>query len=397
MIPYGRQSIDEDDVNAVADVLRGDFLTGGPAVDSFEDALVRAVESEHAIACANGTAALHLSLMALDLGPGDAVVVPSQTFLATANAARYVGAEVRFADVDPDTGLMTPQTLIRALEAEGPGTVKAVIPVHLNGQCVDIIGIAEIARQRGLAIVEDACHALGGAITNGNERSLVGSADWSDLVCFSFHPVKTVAMGEGGAITTRNARLDERLRRLRNHGITRDEADFSEIEQAFVTEGAANPWYYEMPEIGFNYRASDIHCALGLSQIRKLQDFLAKRRQLAAYYDQQLAQLSSVLKPVPRAAPTDDGWHLYPVLIDFEALQTTRAALMGELRRRDIGTQVHYVPVHRQPYYRRRYGVQDLLGADLYYERVLTLPLFPAMTESDVDKVVGSLRDILER
>lgn len=396
MIPYGRQSIDEDDIEAVAAVLRGDFLTGGPAVDRFEAALADAVEAPHAIACSSGTAALHLAIMVLDLGPGDAVVVPSQTFLATANAARYVGAEVRFADVDPDTGLMTPETLQRALEAENATSVKAVIPVHLNGQCADMDGIARIARQHGLAIVEDACHALGATAKIGNERTPVGSAINSDMVCFSFHPVKTVAMGEGGAVTTRDARLTERLKRLRNHGMTRSEADFIEAEQAFAAGGEANPWYYEMAEPGFNYRASDIHCALGLSQMRKLERFLTKRRLLAARYEGQLKPLAPVLRSVPRAEPSHDGWHLYPVLIDFEAAKTTRADLMTELRQRGIGTQVHYIPVHRQPYYSQRYGLQDLPGADLYYKRALSLPLFPDMDENDVDRVVKALSEVLK-
>ncbi|TVR83264.1 MAG: UDP-4-amino-4,6-dideoxy-N-acetyl-beta-L-altrosamine transaminase [Rhodospirillales bacterium] len=395
MIPYARQSIDEDDVRAVAEVLRSDFLTGGPAVDRFEAALGETVGCPHVVACSSGTAALHLAMLALRLGPGDAVVVPSITFLASANAVKYVGADVRFADVDPDTGLMTPETLQQALNADGPGLIRAVVVVHLNGQSVDMQGIAAVARERGLFVVEDACHALGGASVLDGRRHPVGSAVASDLACFSFHPAKVIAMGEGGAVTTRDPDLAERVRRLRNHGMVRNPADFSERAQAFDAEGMPNPWYYEMPEPGFNYRASDIHCALGESQLRKLSTFLARRRELAALYDEALAPLAPLVRPVPRGPSEHDGWHLYVVLIDFARAGRSRAEVMRSVRDAGIGTQVHYLPVHRQPYYRTADRELTLSGADTYYERCLSLPMHCDLQETEIWRMIMVLRDTL--
>lgn len=396
MIPYGRQTIDDDDIAAVTEVLRGEMLTGGPAVARFEAALASAVEAPHAIACSNGTAALHLAVLALDLGPGDVVIVPTLTFLATANAVRLAGAEVLFADVDPDTGLMTPQTLRDALARfDGEGAVRAVIPVHLNGQSCAMPGIAEIAAENGLAVIEDACHALGGTQVNAEQRAAVGATAWSSMACFSFHPVKAIAMGEGGAVTTRDPGLARRLKQLRSHGMTRDPSDFTQQDQAFDESDQANPWYYEMPEVGLNYRACDLQCALGESQLRKLPAFLERRRALAARYDKLLTDRANYLRPVPRSQPETDGWHLYPVLIDFAALGISRAKVMGRLRDAEIGTQVHYIPVHRQPYYRSLYPGLTLPGADSYYERCLSLPLFPAMRDEDVDNIVEALCDIL--
>jgi len=393
-LPYGRHLIEQDDVDAVADVLLSASLTGGPTVARFEAAFASAVEARYAVVCANGTAALHLAALALDLGLGDRVVVPSVTFLATANAAAYVGAEVVFADVDPDTGLMGSRHLEEAMARAG-GPVKAVFPVHLNGHCADMEGLSNLAVSHGAAVVEDACHALGGAYRDRRGRRVaVGACAHSAMACFSFHPVKTVAMGEGGAIATPDVQLADRLVRLRNHGMVRDAEAFTEVEQAFGSDGAANPWYYEMPVPGFNYRASEIHCALGLSQLAKLDRFLARRRRLADLYDAALAPLAPLVRPVPRPVGGEGAWHLYVVLIDFAGAATTRAALMGRLREAGIGTQVHYLPVHRQPYW-RRLGNPALPGADAYYERCLSLPLFPAMTDDDVERVVGTLATLL--
>ncbi len=396
MIPYGRQSIDDDDIAAVVEVLRGDMLTGGPAVVRFEAALAKAVEAPHAIACSNGTAALHLAVLALGFGPGDVIVVPTLTFLATANVVRMVGAEVLFADVDPNSGLLTPQTLQDTLtEFSGKGTVRAVIPVHLNGQSCAMPEIAAIAAENDLIVIEDACHALGGAQVDDGRRAAVGATAWSSMACFSFHPVKAIAMGEGGAVTTRDPDLARRIMQLRNHGMTRNPSDFTQQEQAFDEDAQANPWYYEMPDVGFNYRACDLQCALGDSQLRKLPAFLDRRRALASRYDELLTGRRNSLRPVPRAASENDGWHLYPVLIDFAGLGISRAEVMGRLQKAGIGTQVHYIPVHRQPYYRALYPELKLPGADAYYERCLSLPLFPSMSDEDVDKVVNALCDVL--
>ena len=389
-LPYGRQSIDDSDVAAVTAILRGDWLTGGPAVPAFEEAFAGITGAAHAVACSNGTAALHLTALALGLGPGDHVVVPSTTFLATANAARYVGAEVVFADSDPDTGLMRPQDLEAAL-ADAPGPVKAVYPVHLNGQTSDMAGIAAIATERKLAVVEDACHAVGGKTATGD---VVGGCRHSSMAVFSLHPVKTITMGEGGVVTTNDPALAQRLARLRNHGMTRDPADFTMADQAWDAAGSANPWYYEMPEPGFNYRACDLQCALGLSQLRRLDRFIARRRELAALYDRLLAPLAPVVRPAGRTGG-QPGWHLYVVLVDFSALGIDRATLMRRLDAVGIGTQVHYLPVHRQPYYRQRYGAVSLPGADRYYARCLSLPLFADMADDDVERVAHALTRIV--
>jgi UDP-4-amino-4,6-dideoxy-N-acetyl-beta-L-altrosamine transaminase len=382
-IPYGRQSIDEADIAAVAAALRADLLTTGPLVATYEAAFARATGAAHAVACNSGTAALHLASLALSLGPGAAAVVPSLTFLATANAVRMTGAEVVFADVDADTGLMTSATLAAALDRAGDrsGTLRAAFPVHLNGQICDVAGLAEVARGAGLALVEDACHALGVAGA--------GATAHSDLACFSTHPVKTIATGEGGAVTTGSADLAERMRRLRNHGMVREPSEFDSADLGFDGD-EANPWYYEMPEIGWNYRIPDILCALGLSQLDKLERFHRRRRELAAVYDRLLAPLAPALQPVPHG-PAPHGWHLYVVLIDFAALGTTRARFMRALREEGVGSQVHYIPVHRQPYYRRRYGELSLPGADAYYARCLSIPIHPSMSEADVGRVVAAL------
>lgn len=393
ILPYGRQAVDDDDIAAVTAVLRGDFLTTGPVVASFEAALSKRVEVNFAVTCSSGTAALHLAAMALELGPDDTVIVPTLTFLATANAARYVGAEVAFADVDPETGLMTPETFAAArvgVEADG-GRVSAVFPVHLNGQCADMKSLREAAPDLG--IVEDACHVLGG--TYGNAP--VGNCQFSDMAVFSFHPVKAVAMGEGGAITTNDPEYCERLRRGRNHGMVRDADTFESDTLGFDNGGTPNPWYYEMPAPGFNYRASDIHCALGLSQMAKLDRFLAAREARVARYDSRLSGLAPLVRPVGRVSGGHPAWHLYAVHIDFVAAGLQRGTLMKRLRDRGVGTQVHYLPVHLQPYYRKRYGDLSLPGAQAYYDSVLSLPLFATMADADVERVVDVLGDELSR
>ena len=395
-LPYGRHQIDEDDIAAVVSVLRSDSLTGGPRVAEFEQAFAQRVGARFAVACANGTAGLHLAAMALGLGPDDAAIVPTLTFLATANAARYVGAEVSFADVDPATGLMQPEDLREAFARETGRKVKAILPVHLNGQCVDMESIAEFAGRHELRVIEDACHAIGATYrTRSGEEVRVGACRHSDMAVFSLHPVKTIAMGEGGVVTTNNPDLYAALLRLRNHGMVREASRFVQREEAFDADGQPNPWYYEMPEPGYNYRASEIHCALGLSQLGKLDHFLARRRELADTYDRALAPLARLVRPIARVPQAASGWHLYVVHIDFKAAGKSRACLMNELRERGIGTQVHYLPVHRQPYYRRRYGSLALPGADTYYASCLSLPFYPALTGSDVGRVAAALGESL--
>jgi UDP-4-amino-4,6-dideoxy-N-acetyl-beta-L-altrosamine transaminase len=394
-LPYGRQVLDEEDIAAVTAVLRGDWLTTGPMVEKFEGGLAAKVGARFAVACSSGTAALHLATLAAGLKNGERAVVPSLTFLATANAVRYADAEVIFADVDSETGLLRAVDVEVAIDG-ARGLVSAVLPVHLAGQCVDMPAIAAIAKARGLAIIEDACHALGSTYTADGETISVGSCRHSDMAVFSFHPVKAITTGEGGAVTTNDLRLYKKLKLLRSHGMTRNPAEFENPELAFAADGGPNSWYYEMPEVGFNYRASDINCALGLSQLGKLDRFVERRRALVATYDRLLAPLAPAILPPERAPNCNTAWHLYAPRIQFREIGIEREALMNRLRSVGIGTQVHYIPVHLQPYYRRRHGEQQLPGAMHYYRATLSLPLFPEMTDDDVLRVVNALRGSIE-
>ncbi|MDP3659251.1 UDP-4-amino-4,6-dideoxy-N-acetyl-beta-L-altrosamine transaminase [Phenylobacterium sp.] len=383
VLPYGRQTIEDDDIAAVAAALRADFLTTGPAVDAFEDAFAAVVGAQHAVACANGTAALHLAMLALEVQPGEVCIAPSITFLATANCARYVGAEVVFADVDPDSGLMTPDTLAAAITRLDGRRLRAVLPVHLRGDVADLPGLRAVAESAGAVLVEDAPHALGSRLTTPDHEEWVGGVGCSAMATFSFHPVKTIATGEGGMVTTNDGHLAQRLRTLRSHGMVRP--------------AGADPWIYEMPEPGFNYRLPDILCALGQSQLAKLPRFAARRRALAARYAERLAGLSPLVRPATSPAWSDPVLHLMCVLIDFEAAGVTRRAVMEAMRADGVGSQVHYIPVHTQPYYAQRYGPLHLPGAEAWYARCLSLPLFPGMDDADVDRSVDALARALGR
>ena len=393
-LPYGQHAIDEDDIAAVIKILKSDHLTSGPATKLFESALVNQTGADFSICCSSGTAALYMALMAANIGPGDIVIVPSITFLATANVVRFVGAKVVFSDVDPNTGLMRPQDFLAALKLT-EYKARAVIPVHFAGQCVDMRQISSIASKYSLTIIEDACHALGSEVQQSRRTDVVGNCAYSDMTVFSFHPVKTIAMGEGGAVMTNSPVLDKQLRLLRNHNMNRDSTTFTNKSMAFDANGNANPWFYEMHSPGYNYRASDIHCALGMSQLGKLDVVIAARRALVKRYDQALASHLPILKPINRAQDNNPAWHLYIVLIDFEKLNLDRASLMGQLKDQGVGSQVHYIPVHLQPYYQQECGVQHLPGAEQFYERCLSLPLFPTMTNQDVDRVTTSLTTAL--
>jgi len=385
-LPYGRQSISDADIEAVVAALKSDFLTTGPLVGRFEQALAETVGAQEAVVVANGTAALHLAVMTEDLGPADVVIVPAITFAASANCVAYCGAKVVFADVDPSTGLMTDETFNDALSLiarDNPDhRFAGVIPVHYAGRAADLTHIADVAGMHGAFVIEDACHALGSTGAQGP----VGSCRASDMACFSFHPVKTLTTGEGGAVTLNDPERARRLRRLRSHGVERDPAHFlSEMRGA---------WVYEMQELGYNYRLPDLNCALGLSQLARLPHFAARRRALVACYEKALA--SSGL-PVNWAAPEHDPvFHLFAVSIDFAALGVTREAVMAALRERGIGTQVHYIPVPDMPYWQAHaLGGRPLPGAAALYASTLSLPLYPDMSDNDPERVVTALKEVL--
>jgi UDP-4-amino-4,6-dideoxy-N-acetyl-beta-L-altrosamine transaminase len=392
-LPYGRQLIEEDDIAAVTNALRGEFLTTGPLVETFERTLARTVGARDTVACSNGTAALYLASRALGIGPGDTAIVPAITFVATASAPHLAGAEIVFADVDPDSGLMRAQDLESALARAPHNHADAVFPVHFAGQSCDMASIAEIAHAKNMKIVEDAAHALGTVWAEDDGALLpVGANTFSDLTIFSFHPVKTVAMGEGGAVSVNDPELLKRLKRERNHGVTREPLEFKRADAGFDMTGAVNPWYYELEAPGFNWRISDINCALGISQLSKLQRFINARRVLAECYDELLAPLAPLVKPLKRDPRSLTAWHIYSVRIDFAGTGVDRGEVMRGMSAEGIGTQVHYIPVHKQPYYAQRYGAAPLPGADAYYASSLTLPMHASMSESDVVRVIAALR-----
>ena len=380
ILPYGRQWIDEDDIAAVVAALRSAYLTTGPTVPRFEAALCQALGAAHAVAVCNGTAALHAACAAAGLGPGDEVLVPALTFLASANCARYVGAEPVFVDVDPRSGLINVEHAGRLV---GPNT-RAIIPVHLNGRPADLPAIRALADAHGLTVIEDAAHALG-ARAHGTQ---IGDCHYSDMAIFSFHPVKHVTTGEGGAITTARPELATALEVFRSHGMVRDPKQ--------LRHASPGPWYYEQHTLGYNYRITDLQCALGISQLTKLERFVARRRALAARYDQLLTSLEAVEPVAIGTADTLSAYHLYAVHIDFAGRARTRAQVVAALRELGILTQVHYIPVPAQPYYTDRGAdPRQFPGALAYYEGVLSLPLFPAMHDEDVNRVVEALSQVL--
>jgi perosamine synthetase len=381
--PYGRQSIDASDVAAVTAALTGDLLTCGPAVAGFEAALAAYLGARHVAVCANGTAALHLAYLGLGLAPGDEIITSPITFSATASAAYQAGLGVRFADVDPITGNLDPAAVAALI---GPRT-RAIVAVHLAGQPCDLAALAALAQAHGLYLIEDACHALG-----ARYRGAMIGGDTSDAVALSFHPVKHITTGEGGAVIMRAPAHHARVLRLRHHGIERDP-----VRLSIPSPG---PWYHEVVEQGFNYRLPDILCALGTSQLARLPRFLAARRALAAAYRAELAaQLPAGLVTAPPELPErDHAYHLFAVAIDFAGLGVDRGDLMRGLAARGVGTQVHYIPLTAQPFHRDRPGAEpprSRPGADAYYQRTLSLPLYPDLTSADVRAIVATLATTL--
>jgi UDP-4-amino-4,6-dideoxy-N-acetyl-beta-L-altrosamine transaminase len=387
--PYARQAITRDDVAAVAAAVESPLLTQGSVLESFEAALAACLGARHAVVCSSGTAALHLAYMALELGPTRGLVTTPITFLATANAARMCEAPVAFADVDPATGNMGAEAARRAIEA-APFPVVALAPVHLGGRACDMLALKALADEHGCALVEDACHAPLAAYRDGNAgRYLVGACAHSDIAVFSFHAIKHVAMGEGGALVTNRDDIAHRARLFRNHGMTRDAAEWQSAPEPDA------PWYYEMHEFGWNYRATELQCALGLSQLARLPAAIDRRREIATRYDERLGNLRHLATPAPRAYEDEHVWHLYAVAIDFAALGRTRGEVMRALADRGVGTQVHYIPVNRQPYYAES-GARPLPGADAYYAKTLSLPMYVGLENHDIDEIADAVRSVVE-
>ncbi|GIK55385.1 MAG: UDP-4-amino-4,6-dideoxy-N-acetyl-beta-L-altrosami ne transaminase [Chloroflexota bacterium] len=377
MLPYGRQWIDEDDITAVTAVLRSDWLTTGPNVPEFETAFAGFVGAREAVAVSNGTAALHAAMHALGLGPGDEVIVPAMTFAASANCVVYQGGTPVFADVQADTLLIDPDDVAAKITAR----TKAIVAVDYAGQPCDYERLHTLARQHGLKLVADACHAIGGAY----REMPVGAL--ADLNTFSLHPVKHITTGEGGVITTNDPELARRMRVFRNHGITTDHRQRAE-------QGA---WFYEMVELGYNYRLTDFQCALGLSQLRKLPGWVARRQAIARTYDAALAGLTAVA-PLTTRPEVSHAYHLYVVRFDLSQLTVDRNTLFQALRAEGMGVNLHYIPVHLHPFYRQRLGTRPGLcpAAEAAYAEILSLPIFPQMSDEDVPDVITAVSKVVE-
>jgi perosamine synthetase len=461
MIPYGRQFISEDDIAAVVRSLRSDFLTCGPEVEAFEKEFAAFVGAKHAVAFCNATAALHLAMRVLGIGPGDRVVTSPITFVASANSAAYVGAIPDFCDIDPASSNLDPA----ALEAGWKSDTKAVVAVDYAGQPCNMPQIARIARSHGAFVIEDACHGTGGGFQADGRKWKLGGHPWADITTFSFHPVKTLTTGEGGVLLTENDEWAAKARLLRTHGITRNPSEFTGLADQSLSSNAdqssaishplsspsdqpsassltlssdsdllspviaeRGPWYYEMQELGYNYRITDLQCALGRSQLSRLPEFIARRQEIASRYNQAFATIDWLKTPAlsssspatrnplpvasaasntldPRLSTLDSSFsyqlsdlslHLYTLQIDFPRLGKTRIEVMQELREQDIGTQVLYIPVYLQPWYRRTYGYASgkCPHAEEFYSRALSLPLYPAMSDADMEKVIESVKNI---
>jgi UDP-4-amino-4,6-dideoxy-N-acetyl-beta-L-altrosamine transaminase len=397
-IPYGRQKIDRDDIDAVVKVLESDFLTQGPTIEKFEKLFCNKVKTRFAVSCANGTAALHLAMLAAGVDKGDRVIAPPITFVASANCARFNNADVIFADIDSNSLCLSPVRCEQELERAKKQNrkIKAVVTVDLAGHPCDMQAFSVLKKKYGFVWIQDACHSPGAQwVDNKGISRKTGEWDQPDFTVFSFHPVKHMTCGEGGMITTHSQDLAQKLRDFRTHGITKDFKRFSSPESAFDEEGNLNPWYYEMQVLGYNYRLTDIQAALGMSQLKKLDMFIARRREIVSQYQQKLADVGFL--EFPRVHPdVKHAYHLAIVLIDFEKLKKSRAKVMNELKDLGIGTQVHYIPIPLMPYYSEPDCTAEIPEAMDYYRKTLSIPCFPAMTDEDVDMVCDAIKKVVK-
>lgn len=386
MIRYGQQHITAADIEAVVHVLNSSNLTQGPTIPAFEQSVLREVGAKHAVAVNSGTSALHIACLALGLGPGDWLWTTPNTFVASANCALYCGAQVDFVDIDPQTYNMSPQALAEKLAAaEKSGRLpKIVVPVHVTGQPCDLQAIHALAQQYGFRIIEDASHALGGRYRD----EPIGNCRYSDITVFSFHPVKIITTAEGGMVTTNDADLARQLVLLHSHGITRD-ADL-------MTKAMEGPWYYQQVALGYNYRMTDLQAALGVSQMTRLHQYVQRRHEIAARYDQLLAEL-----PVTRPWQHPDGYsafHLYVIRLQLDRIAPSHRQVFEYLRAREIMVNLHYIPVHTQPYYQAMgFREGDYPNAEAYYREAISIPMHPMLTDAEQDFVVDSLRDAIRQ
>ena len=385
MIPYGKQEITRSDIDAVVKVLNSDFLTQGPVVPQFEKIVAEYCNVEHTVAVNSATSALHIACLALGLGKGDYLWTSPNTFVASANCGLYCGAKIGFIDIDHKTYNISSQALEEKLvQAEKNGKLpKVVIPVHFAGQACEMEKIHQLSKKYGFKIIEDASHAIGGKYQNRQ----IGSCLYGDITIFSFHPVKIITTGEGGMASTNSPVLAEKMRLLRSHGVTRD--------ARLMTKQSEGAWYYQQIDLGFNYRMTDIQAALGISQMRRIDQFIKHRHEIQQRYDKQLAQLPVVTAPL-QTKETYSSLHLYPIQINYDVISKTRNQVFDEMRKSNIGVNVHYIPVHTQPYYQSLGFKQgDFPNAENYYSRAMSLPIFSSMTSSQQDDVVSALHKVL--
>ncbi len=389
MIPYGKHHIDEVDIQAVVDTLRSGIITQGPVIEMFEQAIAAYVGSKYAVAVSSGTAALHLAAIVAGVEPGKTLITSPITFVASANAGLYAGGSVAFADIDPNTVNISPASLKFALE-KNPNT-KAVIPVHFAGLSCDMAAIKDLADKAGAHVIEDAAHALGSTYPDGQK---VGCCAHSSMTIFSFHPVKTIAAGEGGMITTNNEKIYRKLLRLRSHGINKLDDPMIEIAES-QTNKQRNPWYYEMQELGFHYRITDIQSALALSQLAKIDDFILRRRELVKRYDIAFNSLKYI-RPAQNSGRDHSAHHLYLLRIDFASIGISRAQLMQVLNSKGIGSQVHYIPVVNHPYYRKLgHSPISYPHAQQYYQETLSIPLFYDLTNEQQNRIISEIVELV--
>ncbi len=393
-IPYGRQDISEADIKLVDEVLSSDFLTGGPYVKNFESSLAEKVKSDFAVTCSSGTAALHLALMSIGCQKGDAVFVPSLSFAATANAVLYCGAMPIFVDIDKQSKTISPKSLLAAIELSESKNLnpKAIIPVHYAGQPADMASIKELATIHNMTVVEDACHALGASYN----QLPIGSCSHSSMACFSFHPVKHIATGEGGAITTNDPLLAQKLSDLRSHGIVKEPERLLSDELS-KSDNLFNPWYQEMQFLGFNYRMPDINAALGYSQLERLNENLIKRQSIADFYRNNLKDLAWLHLPKLSHSTTCHGYHLFAIDIDFQKLGQSRAEVMNRLRDKNIGTQVHYLPIHLHRYYQDHkdlWNKVELSHSVNHYASTLSIPIYSSLEQVQAEYIVDNLHQL---
>ncbi len=385
MIPYGRQDITQADIDAVVGVLQSDFLTQGPMVPRFEQQVARHVRASHALAVNSATSALHLACLALGLGPGDRLWTSPITFVASANCGLYCGAQVDFVDIDPRTYNLCPQALAIKLEdAQRNGTLpKVVVVVHLCGQPCDMLAIHELAIRYGFKIIEDASHAIGGKYRG----EFIGNSKYSDITVFSFHPVKIITTAEGGMVLTNDAALADKMALLRSHGITRDPGQ--------MTHESDGPWYYQQIDLGFNYRMTELQAALGVSQMERLDQYVARRHQLARRYDELLSTLP-VTTPWQHA-DSYSGLHLYVIRLQLENIPKTHRQVFESLREQGVGVNLHYIPVHTQPYYAQMgFKPEDFPASQSYYREAISIPMFQTMSDEQQDQVVRAITKALQ-